>query len=195
MLSLFIDTHDKDIVLALYQNGILLDKNIKTSERNHSDYTMPMIQELLVKNNITIHDINEILVINGPGSFTGVRLGVTIAKTLAYTLNIPIKSMTSLEMYALGYKSDIDKLVSINDVKGVFAGLFSNDNKLIGDLFYKSNEEYEKYIKENNLEENIVNEKNIDFELIYKQFESKEELIAHNVNPIYIKVIEALKND
>lgn len=195
MLSLFIDTHDKDIILALYQNGSLLEKNIKTSERNHSDYTMPMLKELLDRNNLSVNDLNQILVINGPGSFTGVRLGVTIAKTLAYTLNIPIKSMTSLEMYALGYKSDITKLVTINDVKGVFVGLYTSNNKQIGDLFYKANEDYEKYIKDNNLEENIVNEKKIDFELIYKQFEDKEELIAHNVNPIYIKVIEALKND
>ena len=90
MYSLYIDTHDKEIVLCLYKDGKVLDKNIKNSTRNHSDYTMPMLKELLDNIGITVKDLNEILVVNGPGSFTGVRIGVTIAKTLAYTLNIPL---------------------------------------------------------------------------------------------------------
>lgn len=195
MFSLFIDTHDKDIVICLYEDGKVKDNIIKTSERNHSDYTMPLVKEILDKNNITVHNLNEILVINGPGSFTGVRLGVTVAKTLAYTLNIPIKSMSSLEMYAISSDSNENKVVTINDVKGVFVGEFTKDNKQIGELFYNSNDEFANYIKENNLESNIIENKVVDFEKLYNQFQKKEAQIAHKVNPIYIKVIEALKND
>ena len=56
----------------------------------------PAIKELIDE-----QKLDEIIVVNGPGSFTGVRLGVTIAKTLAYTLNIPIKTISSLEVSSI----------------------------------------------------------------------------------------------
>lgn len=190
MYSLFIDTHDLDLVIALYKDKKLKDKEIKESLRNHSDYTMPIIDEIIRRNNISVHDINEILVVNGPGSFTGVRIGVTIAKMLAYTLNVPIKSIDSITMYGISDNDPVKKLVLIPDVKGSYGGVFEN-NKLIGELFYKSKAELEEYIKENNI--NKIVENNIDFNKIIEHFENVEPTLAHIVNPIYVKVIEALK--
>lgn len=190
MYSLFIDTHDLDLVIALYKDKKLKDKEIKESLRNHSDYTMPIIDEIIRKNNISVHDINEILVVNGPGSFTGVRIGVTIAKMLAYTLNVPIKSIDSITMYGISDNDPVKKLVLIPDVKGSYGGVFEN-NKLIGELFYKSKAELEEYIKENNI--NKIIENTIDFNKIIEHFEKVEPTLAHVVNPIYVKVIEALK--
>lgn len=190
MYSLFIDTHDLDLVIALYKDKKLKDKEIKESLRNHSDYTMPIIDEIIERNNIGIHDIKEILVVNGPGSFTGVRIGVTIAKMLAYTLNIPIKSIDSITMYGISDNDKNKKLVLIPDVKGSYGGVFEN-NTLIGELFYKSKAELEEYINENNI--NKIVENKIDFNKIIEHFESVEPTLAHLVNPIYVKVIEALK--
>ena len=195
MYSLYIDTHDTEIVIGLYKDGNILDSRIKPSTRNHSDFTMPLIKEILDTNNLGVKDLNEILVVNGPGSFTGVRIGVTIAKTLAYTLNIPIKTITSLEMYACGKKDLEQKLVIIRDVKGVFYGLFNKENEQIGELEYKANKDFDEYVSTNNLSNNIVEEKAIDFDAIYQQLSKKEVELAHKANPIYIKVIEALKND
>lgn len=194
MYSLFIDTHDRQINLALYKDGELLDSREKESTMHHSDYIMPLLKELLDSNNIDVHDLSEILCVNGPGSFTGVRLGVTIAKTLAYTLNIPIKTITSLEMFAVSSESDNDKLVIIKDLKGCFGGLFTSSNELKEEYFYKSNSEFEEYVEENNLREKIVDNK-VDFNKLYSFFKTKETTNPHKVNPIYIKVIEALKND
>ena len=101
MYSLYIDTHDNKIVIGLYKDGLIIDNNIKESSRNHSDFTMPMIREILINNSITIKDLNEIIVVNGPGSFTGCRIGITIAKTYSWALNIPISTITSLEAMAL----------------------------------------------------------------------------------------------
>ena len=190
MYSLFIDTHDLDLVIALYKDKQLKDKEIKESLRNHSDYTMPIIDEIIKRNNIGIHDIKEILVVNGPGSFTGVRIGVTIAKMLAYTLNITIKSIDSITMYGISDNDKNKKLVLIPDVKGSYGGVFEN-NTLIGELFYKSKSELEEYINENNI--NKIVENKIDFNKIIEHFESIEPTLAHLVNPIYVKVIEALK--
>lgn len=190
MYSLFIDTHDLDLVIALYKDKKLKDKEIKESLRNHSDYTMPIIDEIIKRNNIGVHDIKEILVVNGPGSFTGVRIGVTIAKMLAYTLNVTIKSIDSITMYGISDNDPDKKLVLIHDVKGSYGGVFEN-NKLIGKLFYKSKAELEEYIKENNI--NKIVENSIDFNKIIEHFENIEPTLAHVVNPIYVKVIEALK--
>ena len=194
MFSLFIDTHDALISLALYKDVKFVDKKQKESTMHHSDYIMPMLVELLNDNNITVHDLSEILCINGPGSFTGVRLGVTIAKTLAYTLNIKIKVATSLEMYAVSSNIEGNKLAVIKDLKGAFGGLFDKDNNLNGEYFYMNNSEFNEYVEKNNFE-GIIVENNIDFDKIYDLFSTKKEEIAHKVNPLYIKVIEALKHD
>ena len=192
MYSLFIDTHNVDINLALYKEGKLVDSRVKSSSLHHSDNIMPLLAELLKSNNIDVHDLSEILCVNGPGSFTGVRLGVTIAKTLAFTLKLPIRTITSLEMFALSTKSEVDKLVIIKDLKGCFGGLFTKDNELKGEYFYKSNQEFEDYVDNNNLRDKIVDNK-VDFNKLYDFFMTKETINPHKVNPIYIKVIEALK--
>jgi hypothetical protein len=85
-------------------------------------------------------------------------------------------------------------LVIIKDLKGCFGGLFTSSNELKGEYFYKSNSEFEEYVEENNLRDNIVDNK-VDFNKLYHFFDTKETTNPHKVNPIYIKVIEALKND
>ena len=194
MYSLFIDTHNVDINLALYKDGELVDSRVKSSSMHHSDNIMPLLSELLKTNNIDVHDLGEILCVNGPGSFTGVRLGVTIAKTLAFTLKLPIRTITSLEMFAVSAESDDKKLVIIKDLKGCFGGLFTKDNELIGEYFYKANSEFSEYVEKEQLTNNIVENK-VDFNKLYDFFMTKETTNPHKVNPIYIKVIEALKND
>lgn len=195
MYSLFLDTHEKNIIEVLYKDGTVIDKNIKMSERNHSDFTMPMLKELINRNNLSVHELNEILIVNGPGSFTGVRLGVTIAKTLAYTLNIPIKTITSLECLAISSELKDKKLPIIRDVKGVFACLYNQDNKALTEAFYKANDEFKNYVSENELEDYIIENTEYNYEAIYEYLKNVKPTMAHSVNPIYIKIIEALKND
>lgn len=190
MYSLFIDTHDADLLVALYKDNVIIDKLEKTSIRNHSDFAMPLIDELMKNNLLEINAIGEILVINGPGSFTGVRIGVTIAKMLAYTLNIPIKVLDSITMYGISDPNKAKKLVLIPDVKGAYGGIFEN-NELMGELFYKSSSEIEEFIKTNKLE--YIVENKMDFNNVIKKFSTIEPTLCHIVNPIYVKVIDALK--
>lgn len=195
MYTLFIDTHDRDLIIGLYKDGKVISEERKESMRNHSDFTMPLIEKILSDNNLNVKELNEIIVVNGPGSFTGVRIGVTIAKTLAYTLNIPIKSITSLEMFALSNNTNSIKIPIIRDVKGVFYGVFDENNNLIEEMAYKSNSEFNEYIKLNNYESNIIENVNVNLDKIYAYLKDKDTTNPHKVNPIYIKVIEALKND
>lgn len=193
MYSLLIDTHDKDIVLCLYQDKKILDSRIKESSREHSDFTMPLLDELLKSNSVNVNMLNEIIVINGPGSFTGVRIGVTIAKMLAYTLKIKIKTITSLEMYAISSESVDNKLVLIRDIKGAYGAVFNKDNMIVKDYFYLNNPELNDLINDNNYV--IFENQKPDLEKIIEYAETKEYEPVHAVNPIYIKLIEALKND
>lgn len=188
MYTLFISTFDKLITIGLLKNGEVLDKKIKESDKNHSIYVMPMIDEILKYNEISTSYLNEIIVVNGPGSFTGVRLGVTIAKTLAYTLDIPIKTITSLEAYAVSTKTNANKLITISDLKGKFVGYFNENNEILEEFKYLSNNDYEEYKKDK--EETKLNE--FDLESIYKYLKNIESINPHIVNPIYIKGIEVL---
>ena len=85
--SLFIDTHDDCLRIALYRNEEIVNKIIQANEQSHSTLTMPSIEKILKEENITVQNLKEIFVVNGPGSFTGVRIAVTIAKTFAFTLS------------------------------------------------------------------------------------------------------------
>ncbi len=189
MYTLFISTFDKIITIGLLKDGKVLDTNIKESTQNHSVYTMPMIESILNKNKVDVKKLSEIIVVNGPGSFTGVRIGVTIAKTFAYTLNIPIKTITSLLAYAVSLDSNDKKVITISDMKGKYVGYFDYNNKVI-EYIYLKNSEFSDYIK--NKEKYLVVDNKFDLEKIYKYLLNVESTLSHNVNPIYIKGIDAL---
>ena len=190
MYTLFISTFDKIITIGLLKNGKVISELTKESSKNHSIHTMPMIDEILKINNLLPSYLNEIIVVNGPGSFTGVRLGVTIAKTLAYTLNIPIKTITSLKAYAVSSDKETNKLVTIEDLKGKYVGYFDKNNNLLSDYTYLKNDEYETYIKEK--EQYLINNNTFDLNKIYKALQTEDSINPHIVNPIYIKGIDAL---
>ena len=90
-MNLFIDTHLNDVIIILSENGRIKKEKKILNEKQNSKIIMPLIKKMLGQ-----EKPESIIVVNGPGSFTGVRLGVTIAKTLAYTLQIPIYTITSL---------------------------------------------------------------------------------------------------
>lgn len=192
MYTLFISTFSELITIGLLKDGKEIDRLEQVSSRNHSIYTIPMIEELLDKNEIKTNYLNEIIVVNGPGSFTGVRIGVTIAKTLAYTLDITIKTITSLEAYAVSYTSDKNKLVAIPDLKGKYIGYFTKDNDLLSNYIYLNNKEYDKYIEDK--KEYLIENDSFNLNDIYNYLKNKEGINTHLVNPIYIKGIDALND-
>lgn len=192
MYTLFISTFSELITIGLLKDGKEIDRLEQVSSRNHSIYTIPMIEELLDKNEIKTNYLNEIIVVNGPGSFTGVRIGVTIAKTLAYTLDITIKTITSLEAYAVSYTSDKNKLVAIPDLKGKYIGYFTKDNDLLSNYIYLNNKEYDKYIEDK--KEYLIENDSFNLNDIYNYLKNKEGINPHLVNPIYIKGIDALND-
>ncbi len=190
MYSLLIDTHDKDLLICLYKDDEVLDKELSNTS-NHASKCMPIINDVLERNNLDVHKLNEIIVVIGPGSFTGVRIGATIGKMLAYTLNIPIKTITSLDMYAISNESDKNKLVLIRDLKGSYGAYYTSDNNIIDEAFYKSTEALNEYLKD---KEEYIIDNNINLVKVKLFVNNLEVINPHKVNPIYIKEIEANKD-
>ena len=187
MYSILIDSHSDRINLVLYKNHkqeyIMTEKFDKQSK-----IIIPKIIEILEKAGLAFNDLKEIVVISGPGSFTGTRLSVTIAKTLAYTLNIAIKSISSIKLLAVNTISDSDYSVALPDQKGYFIGEFNKDNKIIGDYFYLSKQEFIKYQENHKIVDNIE----IDWNNIYK-YNCLTDEDCYNIKPLYIKKIEVEK--
>ncbi|WP_199426905.1 tRNA (adenosine(37)-N6)-threonylcarbamoyltransferase complex dimerization subunit type 1 TsaB [Thermaerobacillus caldiproteolyticus] len=100
MKVLAIDTSNIVMGIALVEDDIVKGEIITNIKKDHSTRVMPAIQSLLADCHITPTELDLIVVARGPGSYTGVRIGVTIAKTLAWTLKIPIVGVSSLEALA-----------------------------------------------------------------------------------------------
>ena len=88
MKILAIDTSSSICSTAILDDEVLIDKNELNNGRTHSENLMPLIDELLKRNNITVKDINLLACSVGPGSFTGIRIGVASIKAIAEVLKI-----------------------------------------------------------------------------------------------------------
>ena len=103
MKSLYIDTSNRALSVAVSDDVLLAEININV-KRTHSETLMPVINEVLKLANVDKSELERIIVANGPGSYTGLRIGVTVAKTLAFSLDIPIYTVSSLLVLAASYR-------------------------------------------------------------------------------------------
>lgn len=187
MYTLFIDTHDKNVLIILYKDGKIVRKEEIVSANKHSEVTMPVIDKVLSGSNVMVNNLDNIIVVNGPGSFTGERIAVTIGKTIAYCLSIPIRAIDSLTISALNIEAE-KKIVSLEDRNGAYVGEFDSANKPLNDFRYLSKTIYEEYKQSNE----VINNVEIDYELVYEYAMKLNVLNPHEVKPLYIKGISAL---
>lgn len=134
MNCLFLDTSSSRVIIAvLKDNDYIFNVNLP-NDNNLSNKLMVIIDENFKKYNLKPSDINKIFVVNGPGSFTGIRCGVTVAKTMAYLLNIPITTVSELEVMASGYE---EKVCPIIDARRgyVYGGIYEGINRLVDDQY------------------------------------------------------------
>lgn len=110
MKTLFIDSTRKSLSVALAsQNKLLFVSNVNSYSK-HSNFLMNEIKKILEKENISIYEIDNIIVLNGPGSFTGIRVGITIAKVISWTLSKKLYQMSNLkalELCSEGYSISV----------------------------------------------------------------------------------------
>lgn len=205
MITLFIDTSNQDVSIALLKDGKIINKITKSIPNEHSKYAVSYIDEVLKSSNISPKEVENIMVVNGPGSFTGVRIGLTIAKVYALLNDIKVTLISSLKCLAIGNNKNKYILSLINA---------RNDNYYIG--FYDSN--YNDVINEHfgNIEEvnNIINKyddilvvsnnsdndnvkviNELDIESIYNYYKDKDKVNPHMVLPNYLKLPQVLEKN
>lgn len=132
MNVLAIDTSNYALGIALMNEEGVIGEYITNMKKNHSIRVMPAIEKLLFDCEMKPVDINKIVVAKGPGSYTGVRIGVTIAKTLAWTLSIPLVGISSLEVLAAGVGRYFNGYVSpLFDARRgqIYTGLYQYQNR------------------------------------------------------------------
>mgnify|MGYP003301977965 CR=1 FL=1 len=202
MRYLYIDTSSSYLYTAIVENEKLISEIKEEFGQSLSEVALPKIASMFEKTNLEAKDINKIIVVDGPGSFTGIRIGITIAKVYAWSLNIPITTITSLEAMALSSDEEKVHVPMINARRGyVYTAIYDKDyNELLKpqhirleDLQEKLQtiDEYE-FISNDKFDgiENIK-EYNPNLEKVVNYFKDKDSVNPHAVNPEYLKLTAA----
>lgn len=126
MKLLHIDTSNQPLSVSITDGNIVLAEFNSGMKINHSITMMSQIEALLKYTDLAMNDIEGIVVAKGPGSYTGLRIGVTAAKTLAYTLNLPLYAVSSLAAIAATVRMHEFLLIPVVDARRnhVYAGTY-----------------------------------------------------------------------
>lgn len=155
---------------------IIGDFNVNQS-KTHSESLVPMIENLLNLLGMTVADIDKFVIADGPGSFTGLRIGMTVAKTLAQVEKKDLLTISTLKAMVAGSTSEKAKLALIDArATRVYAGLYdANLRELIPENLYEIDELAK-----------LVNEKGIEIEMIGllndKYFDKFERAVKAPIN-------------
>lgn len=218
MKILAIDTSSEICSTSILENENVIDENNLDNGKTHSENLMPLVEELLNRNSIKLADIDLIACSVGPGSFTGIRIGVSSVKAIAEVLGVPVASITSLETLSKNVISnDAATIVSMIDARNnqVYCGIFDENydkkEEYIADSIENVIEKLKIYtniifvgngalVHKELLEANFVDAK---FEenskqsasnvgkLGYKKFKQDEILNADTIIPIYLRKSQA----
>ena len=202
MRILYIDTSSSFLYTSIYEDGNILDYCNEEYGQSLSEVALPKIVEMFEKNNLSPKDVDKIIVVNGPGSFTGVRIGITIAKVYAWASNIPITTITSLEAMALSSNNDKVHVPIINARRGyVYTAIFNQDMKVLLKPQHIPFTKLQEELKEIDNYEFISNDEfdndielvpySPNYERIINTYKDKKEINPHAINPDYLKLTEA----
>ena len=203
MISLFIDTSNSDVSIAVCKDDEILASICDSIPNMHSVYVVPYLEKIVNEAGVDFSDIDKIMVVNGPGSFTGIRIGLTVAKILGYCLNKCIIPVSSLK--ALALSSSGDYIMSIIDARNdnYYIGFYDRYyNEIIPEHFANIEEINDLLLKyddvclvsnsELNINNYIVNKVSYDVLNIVNYYMGEEEIDAHNLKSNYLKLPQAV---
>lgn len=205
MICLFLDTSSEFLNVSLIKdNNIIYNKTLET-KNDHSSFLLPSVNEAFKTNNLDFKDLKRIIVGIGPGSFTGTRIAITVAKTYGYSLNIPTFGISSLEIMI--YDNDgYDYYVPVIEDKNnnVYYSLFDkNKKRVLEDSFSSIDDLYSK-LENYDGKILIISHKGVNYDKYDCVKESinsikinenillnNKQINPHLLKPNYIKKIEA----
>lgn len=191
--ELILDTSSKQLAIGIYKDDELLYKNQYYAWLRQSEMAIPEIEKAINELKIDLREVTRIVASIGPGSYTGVRIALTIAKVMALTLNIPLFTLSSLQALA-GKK---DKVISIMDArsKRVYIGVYDKGVEVVKDTIFTL-EELKKY-QEEHQDYQLIGELSAlgEEDSVISLIENMHELAkdkqpvnsVHEVKPVYLK--------
>lgn len=206
MISLFLDTCTSNLIISLFENDINIYNKQEITKNDLSIKLLPYIKECFDNSNKKIDDVDIIYVCNGPGSFTGVRMGVTVAKVAAYSLNKKIIPLSELDVIA---STDSNKkyIVPIIDARRgyVYSSIYDNELNILFENKYILLEKLIEYIGDNydindvefvsydnfNIDEIEIKKPSPNILKVINKHKNDREISCHQINPNYLKLTEA----
>lgn len=195
MRYLFINTSTKKLIVAIVIDNEIKFQYCEDTSIDLSANIMPIIDEAFNKANLTPNDIDAIFVTNGPGSFTGIRIGLTIAKVMAWSLNIKVIPISSLELMVSGVNSKY--VVPMIDARRdyVFTALYDNELNILMNDQYTLRDEFINKLSANEYvivsHEFDYNEPKYDILKVINKHKNDNGVNPHELNPNYLKKTEA----
>lgn len=196
MKSLFINTSSFFMSIAILENGIVLYKKEEELLVDMASKIIPEIELSFENVPFELADIDKIFVVNGPGSFTGIRVGVTVAKMIGWAMKKDIIPLSSLELLATTSVSSENVISAIDARRGyVFAGVYDKDLNTIMSDQYILLDELNKYLNNGTM---ISYDKidgaimpSIDIAKIIEKHMNDVPINPHSLKPNYLKLTEA----
>lgn len=190
MYSLIIDSATKVLYISLVENNKkILDEYYIEGNKDHAKNIVSKVDEILKNNNLKANDLDEVVVGVGPGSYTGVRMGVTIGKMLAVFLNVPLYKISTLKLMASAYEGIV--LAAIDARRGNSFGAIIdtiNDKYKLEEGMYETNNllnmDYEFNVSDS------INKVNPFYALKSKEIVKEPHLLVPN----YLRETEAERN-
>ena len=127
---LLIDTAVNAASVALTSDKKILAQKENTRQNDHAAWLHPAIQSLFEETGISIRQLDAVGVTAGPGSYTGLRVGMAAAKGFCFAQNIPLISISTLQLLAAGVQEDAtDLIIALIDARRdeVYAGVYDRD--------------------------------------------------------------------
>ncbi|EAE1293211.1 TPA: tRNA (adenosine(37)-N6)-threonylcarbamoyltransferase complex dimerization subunit type 1 TsaB [Listeria monocytogenes] len=136
-MILGMDTSSDTMTIALFNEGVVLGEYTTNLKKNHSVRLLPAIAALMDECGVKPTDLKKIAVAKGPGSYTGLRIGVTVAKTMAWDAGIPIVGISSLALLAENGLYFPGKVVALMDARrnNVYAGIYQASEGKMENIF------------------------------------------------------------
>lgn len=183
MRYLYIDTSSSFLYSGIVSEGKLIASITEQMDNDLSRITLKRISEMFDEANLKPNDIDKIIVVNGPGSFTGIRVGITIAKTYAWGLNKDITTISSLEAMATSVDNDKVKIPLIDARRNyVYSAIYDNDDVILKDCHIKLDDLLEKISK---ISKEVCIITNDEIDIPYEKEEYK---------PNILKIVEKYKD-
>ena len=185
-MILAIDSTTKKASVALMVSNDKVCSRSISNEITHSEKLLPLIDELLKENNVNLKDIDLLATTLGPGSFTGVRIGIATVKALAKVLNVDIIGATSLKLLAL------EKLDDVADKKYILATMDAKNNRIYYELFEVQSNNGSAVLKETNIQGNLPYE--LVISLLKEQSIDNILVVSDNIEMLLNPFTEAFNN-